>query len=809
MKELRIGLVLYGGVSLAVYINGIVTELWHLLRASQARAGGTAPPADGTAEIYRDLLEALDRETGCEQLRVVVDAVAGTSAGGVNGTVLAKAVVDGGDASVLNRVWIEDADIAKLKAAPSARAPWWLRGAVAGLASTLMRGQRKAIESIPGISVAWRRDHLWALRTARGDQTLLDGNSFSGMIARTLRAMERPQPAPALLPDRGTFDLFLTRTDLHGWPRHLPVCAEFHPTPLYERTHAHWMHFRRGCNGGPLDDDFGLTYATRTTAGFPLAFAPVGYREMKAAFKEAAKPRVAPPLADFSRRHLREHLLADFPSECAWMIDGGVLDNKPFSHVARAIERKPADHEVYRAVIYAEPDPETHIDPPPKEVPRAVAVASGLYKLFRHEPIFDDLHRLDERNAKVERIREAVEAAMPATIGAARDAAAGLGIDPNHPTPDDLKRWSRACNECAARIGGGGYPGYVLLKARRAADVIAELLCGALRFPHPSRHGFAVRRIVRAWLADKGAFEPPALTPAGEFRLSRLQLELLDAFDVPFRLRRIRALVRAANGAYAALPDEPGDRAERRARIDAVKRTLADAAFAFGTAVEDSRAIEERVTAALGGLGRDELDRLIRELADDPAAVAKHYDALLGEVYEALRAPFAALAAEQSRNVAGAVAAAASPHDRHVVDAYVSFAFVDQFAFPMMDAANVEDLIQVRTMRISPQDAQALSVDPHRLKGRGLGAFAAFLRREDREHDLMWGRLDGAERLIDLIICTAAGSTAGGTAALALRKRFLRKAVERILDEEGARCGTAMGEHIEALRGAPLLSRQE
>jgi hypothetical protein len=33
MKELRIGLVLYGGVALAVYINGVATEIWQTLRA--------------------------------------------------------------------------------------------------------------------------------------------------------------------------------------------------------------------------------------------------------------------------------------------------------------------------------------------------------------------------------------------------------------------------------------------------------------------------------------------------------------------------------------------------------------------------------------------------------------------------------------------------------------------------------------------------------------------------------------------------------------------------------------------------------
>lgn len=59
MKELRIGLVLYGGVALAVYINGVVTEIWHTLRASRAMQDSDAATLGSTAEIYRDLLADL------------------------------------------------------------------------------------------------------------------------------------------------------------------------------------------------------------------------------------------------------------------------------------------------------------------------------------------------------------------------------------------------------------------------------------------------------------------------------------------------------------------------------------------------------------------------------------------------------------------------------------------------------------------------------------------------------------------------------------------------------------------------------
>src|SRR3546814_4328414 len=90
-------------------------------------------------------------------------------------------------------------------------------------------------------------------------------------------------------------------------------------------------------------------------------------------FRLARPVESVPSLSDFARRHLREHMLSAFPSGQAWMIDGGVLDNTSFSHVARAIADKPAHHQVYRIVVYVEPDPEPHIDPSPNAVPILLA----------------------------------------------------------------------------------------------------------------------------------------------------------------------------------------------------------------------------------------------------------------------------------------------------------------------------------------------------------------------------------------------------------------------------------------------------
>ena len=94
-REVRIGLVLYGGVSLAVYINGVAQELFRAVRGHG---------------IYR-LLKAL---LGAD---IVVDVISGTSAGGLNGIYLAYSMCQPEGAKnflKFSGLWRNHGDIAKL-----------------------------------------------------------------------------------------------------------------------------------------------------------------------------------------------------------------------------------------------------------------------------------------------------------------------------------------------------------------------------------------------------------------------------------------------------------------------------------------------------------------------------------------------------------------------------------------------------------------------------------------------------------------------------------------------------------------------
>jgi DNA/RNA-binding domain of Phe-tRNA-synthetase-like protein len=63
-KELRLALVCYGGISLAVYMHGITKEIWNFARASRDFHEGKDSTRNGVLAVYRDLLRTIDTDAG-------------------------------------------------------------------------------------------------------------------------------------------------------------------------------------------------------------------------------------------------------------------------------------------------------------------------------------------------------------------------------------------------------------------------------------------------------------------------------------------------------------------------------------------------------------------------------------------------------------------------------------------------------------------------------------------------------------------------------------------------------------------------
>jgi 8-oxo-dGTP pyrophosphatase MutT (NUDIX family) len=83
----------------------------------------------------------------------------------------------------------------------------------------------------------------------------------------------------------------------------------------------------------------------------------------------------------------------------------------------------------------------------------------------------------------------------------------------------------------------------------------------------------------------------------------------------------------------------------------------------------------------------------------------------------------------------------------------------DQVTFPIFYETQVGGETEpVEIFRISPLDARSLidelshSERRRKLAGTALFHFGAFVKREWRENDMLWGRLDGAERILSSVL---------------------------------------------------------
>jgi len=291
-KELRIALVCFGGISLAVYMHGISKEILKLVRASAALHGirdrsrralasffdakDPSDPEYDTEEIYFDLLKEISRSV---ELRVIVDIIAGASAGGINGTMLARALSHDLGMDVLRDLWIENADVNVLlasEARPSKWSKWFLFPLIWAAA---------AMGWVPSIQDAEVRQNLSLFVRSRWFKPPLGGRIMAGLMYDAVTSMGVGQNAQAsLLPSSQSLDLFVTTTDYQGHAELLQI----HDPPLIEELeHRHILHFAyRRRPDGKVDSDFeldnapGLAFAARATSSFPGAFPPARIVEM-------------------------------------------------------------------------------------------------------------------------------------------------------------------------------------------------------------------------------------------------------------------------------------------------------------------------------------------------------------------------------------------------------------------------------------------------------------------------------------------------------------------------------------------------
>ncbi len=751
-KELRIALVCYGGVSLAVYMHGVTKELWKLARASRAFLGGEDEP-HGTEAVYLRLLRHI-QSTHDVRVRVLPDIVAGASAGGLNGVFLAQAIHSGQSLEPLTKLWLECADVDVLLD-PDAR-PWsrvakfWAMPIVWWL---LRRPGNVVSASVAPETRSEVRTKLSRLIRSRWFEPPFGGIGFSRLIADALAAMAKGEPGPPLLPPGHPIDLFVTATDFKG---HMET-LRLHSPPLVQES-EHRMSIaidatvpaEGGHDVAPLLD---LVFAARATASFPGAFPALQLAEIDALAEERK-------LNWTSRAKLIASVMPEHAyrgdAEGVSLIDGSVLVNAPFAEAMGVLRGRPAQREVDRRFVYIDPRPDrvgglARGDPRP---PGWFSVIFGsLSSIPREQPVRDNLEVLAAQSREMARLRSIVDALQP-EVDEAVEKLFGNTFFLDRPTVKRLTAWRGKAQQAAADRAGYAYNGYAQLKYAGIIDTLAATIHDAaptlaLATPDP------IAQHLMAHLASEGMERIAALKGFG---VSEAAVEFFRTHDLPHRIRRLRLLARRLSEDWDNDPDIPDE--AREAARDAVYRAMA-------------LYFDRENPISLG-----------EDFAEVARGVFERPDAVLQHIAERRQLPATDLVVDAL--LATALAEMPQKLRRKVLLTYLGFPFYDTVTLPLLRGEGLTEFDPVKVDRISPDDALSIRTGGAQATLRGVEFynFGAFFSRAYRENDYLWGRLHGAERMVDLVASALPEGTMLSPEDLAA---FKREAFLAILDEEEER----------------------
>ncbi|WP_374311461.1 patatin-like protein [Dongia sp.] len=747
--EVRLAVVLYGGVSLAVYIHGVTREILNLIRASKqlhAEAeGATAAVSDSTA-VYLDLLKSLEPDI---DLRIVIDLISGASAGGINGVMLARALAHDLPLDSHRELWLQNADVTQLSV-PASLVSRTLKGALAPIIDKILIRRFGQQVADPETLAKVRR-----FVQARWFTPPFSGPRFAGWMLDACDNMDAGGGSGiSLLPPGHRLDLFVTVTDYRGHRHRIAL----HDPPVVEETeHRRILAFScRRTLSGELQSEFGpehvpsLVFASRATACFPGAFVPATVAEMDDILAQRGRGWPARTALLVDKLGVEGDL--DQAAANRFFIDGSVVMNKPFSPVISALGDRPASREVIRRIIYVDPNPR------PDGRQRSGEGAPGFFRTIlaslavipRNEPIADDLLGIEAWNVRARRMAEILAAADPEVERLVDDIVQPDAENP--PTIAEVGRYRSAANEAAHKGAGYAYLSYQKLKLRGVCDRLSVLVAKLASTSEAAIAREVISDAFDRWLEHDDA--PPART-----------IRFLRGFDIEFRLRRIRFVIRRLNELYRSAGETGVDVGS--AAIDDLKGALYEAIERAAPRWDPAKysgapvaAAKRLAAAAQAGRDFDSVDLAALEEAFGLIPIDNSLDEIISVMGFAFLPPIAR---------------------RAVAKAYVGFAFFDLITFPILQWTDMDEINEVLVDRISPDDAHGLTSGIV-LRGTSLMSFGAFFNRSWREHDFLWGRLNAAERCLDVIV-----SAIGNRAAAKLDTNRLRgRLFLAILDSEEA-----------------------
>ncbi|NTW52847.1 MAG: patatin-like protein [Chlorobiaceae bacterium] len=873
-SEIRFAVVMYGGVSLAVYMNGIAQELLSMVRSTSLSLEN---PDDltGTASVYRDMAKHLSaKDKGAFDYRFVVDIISGTSAGGINGICLAKGLVRGLDnLKALEKTWLDEGDIDKL--------------------------------------LNDRQSQPDRYNSKEPKSSLFNSQR---MYAKLFDAFKEMQSAAAnKAPHIYAMDLFVTATDLRGLQ--LPVLLS--DGKAFERLHKHVFPFafrspdlypNRTQDHFTGDYDPMLAFASRCTSSFPTAFEPVTLDDIMLFLKQhdpKSHDQFKNNLTEWERLFFSAYSQSDtgIPLLKREFADGGYLDNRPFGHAIQAIHAREAYCPVSRKLLFIDPVPETQDDIGQMQeisfVKNSVLASFALpgYETIREEidalrrrnnwidTVNNILDKLDEQN--IATLKTIIEKhflefqdkpeprpgnvdrtiAKPRLFALPSPDPAKADNSANSPAHDEEVRlfWKNvsskksaekltACSTIPAEekrsdeelpkydskdLGemvetlGSGYTAYHYTRLSNQTDQLAQMIIRAMNAERRPDIAKVVTQIVTAWRKDHFASTHKDCDKYGK----KTENMFFRNFDIDFRIRRLNFFRKTIETAIQAkstkelyfdlidegkIPDFKLDEdfataimVVYNAIVDSIKQLYRLKALLLSDSSQNPLAVtaallrarieslpeEERQACSLPPIS-DSFDKLadcfdsFSDRSTGKATFGSNVEYLMMRMNVIIKKGWrgrSKMTGQRENGCDGTVGVC-----NRIYDAFETLGkkypeitgriwYVYDYGYDLYDSTKLTLLAggqygegrRVEVYRISPADTVSLWDESARnrskLAGIALSAFGGFLDREWRRNDILWGRLDAAERIISAILPESADA--------AMKTESILKAQKAIIDE--------------------------
>jgi predicted acylesterase/phospholipase RssA len=659
---------MYGGVSLAVYINGVAQEFYHAVQGNG---------------VYRLIKELTDSE-------IVLDIASGSSAGGINGILLAYALCNGKDFTRSGDLWRNAADIQRL------------------IRPTADRGA--SVQSV--------------LDSEGYYQTELE-RAFRLLDASTARA-EAPSPIKEL-------DLFVTGTHLDG-RTYQRVDSEGHLLDVKDYRAVFQLKYRQGrksnfdARKNPAVH-IALSKLARITSCFPGAFAPVFVPISNIEGKSEDRMSANELLQYWGQL-----------TQPSYLIDGGVIDNKPFTHTIREIFFRTAERKIDRRLFYVEPDPERFKTQGPDFVPDpptfVTPILGSLIDIPSYESIAEDLKLLSTRNESVREYNRLLQ--DMAQIYETRETIR-YGVDIPSIQEPQRSIYSRA----------------------RCASLSHRVLEGVFR---------------NATFENSPDLNDQRTALIQEFdRQTANANEMLRAFDVLFRLRRTFHLIFHVydllySGNQEPLSEEAQERQRQRylpvlkklnnqvelwnVLYSAMERLVDTVNYGWKDSTQnDPSVIWSRVLASMRLLlHADGLRQNLPDLRALNGVLRRRIDQCKASIFDVPNFETILLAADAAE--LAFLEETLDPSDP-VLQRYFHFNSMDAHLFPIEWISELGERNEIEVCRVSPLDAQRGFSDrpvKEKIAGRTLAHFSGFFKKTWRSNDIMWGRLDSLCELTETLL---------------------------------------------------------